>query len=69
MATRIGLAAQDGRSEVEAETICYSAAIGACEKRQEWQLALGLLRRMAEAKVEPTSITYNGAINAREIGH
>ena len=50
MATRIGLAQQNGVSGVDADTICDSAAISACEKSQEWQLALGLLNRMAEAK-------------------
>ena len=32
MATRIGLAQQNGGSEVNANTICDSAAISACEK-------------------------------------
>ena len=62
MATRIGLAQQDGGSEVDAETICYSAAISAREKRHEWQLTLGLLRRMAEANVEANIISYNATI-------
>ena len=44
MATRIGLAQQNGGSEVDAQIIRYRAAITSCEKRQEWQLALvGLL--------------------------
>ena len=46
----LGLLNRMAEAKVEAETICYSAAIGACEKRQEWQLALGLLSWMAEAK-------------------
>ena len=53
-------------AKVEAETICFSAAVGACEKRQEWQLALGLLSRMAEAKVEAETICYSAAIGACE---
>ena len=44
------------------ETICYSAAISACEMRHEWQLTVGLLRRMAEAKVEANIISYNATI-------
>ena len=50
MATRIGLAQQNGESEVNADTICDSAAISACKKSHGWQLALGLLSRMAKAK-------------------
>ena len=54
MATRIGLAQQNGRSEVDADTICDCAAFSACEKSHGWQLALGLLSRMAEAKWKRT---------------
>ena len=45
-------------AKVDAETICYSAAISACEMRHAWQLTLGLLRRMAEANVEANIISY-----------
>ena len=62
VATRIGPAKQDGGSKVGADTICYSAAISACEMRHEWQLTLGLLRRMAEANVEANIISYNVTI-------
>ena len=41
----------DGGSEMDADTICDSAAISACEKSQEWQLALGLLSTMANSDV------------------
>ena len=58
MATRIGLAQQDGGSKVDAKTICYSAAISACEMRHAWQPTLGLLRRMAEANVEANISSY-----------
>ena len=61
MATRFGLAQQDGGIEV-VKTICYSSAINACEMRHEWQLTVGLLRRMAEAKVEANIISYNATI-------
>ena len=66
VATRSGLAKQDGGSEVEADTICYSAAMSACEKRQEWQLALVLLSRMAKEKVVTDTICYSAAISACE---
>ena len=49
-------------AKVEADTICYSAAISPCEMRHEWQLTLGLPRRMAEANVEANIISYNATI-------
>ena len=54
VATRTGLAQQDGGSKVEANTICYSAEVSAFEESHEWRLALGLLSRMAEAKWKRT---------------
>ena len=36
-------------ASVEAKAISYSAALIACEKGQEWQLALGLLSTMIGA--------------------
>ena len=65
VATRIGLVQQDGGSKVEANTIRYSAAISACEKRQEWQLGMGCLSRMAKtkknSKVKADAICYRAA--------
>ena len=49
--------------------ITYNAAISACEKGQQWQLALGLLAEMALLKVDKDVITYNAAISACEKGH
>ena len=39
-------------ARVESNVRSYSAAISACEKGAEWDLALGLLRIMAEGEVE-----------------
>ena len=47
-------------------TICYSAAVSACEKSHEWQLALDLFIRMAEAKVGAKTSCYSAAISACE---
>ena len=69
MATRIAPTQQDGGSEVDAQIICYRAAISACEKKQEWQLALGFLSRMAESKVEADTICYSATVSACEKGN
>ena len=54
MQLALGLLSRMAEAKVDADTICYSAAISACEKRQEWQLAVGLLSRMAGAKWKRT---------------
>ncbi|CAE8687268.1 unnamed protein product [Polarella glacialis] len=46
--------------------ITYNAAISACEKACQWQLALKLLSLMPEARVVPNEITYNAAITVCE---
>ena len=69
MATRIGLAKQDGGSKVGADTIRYSAAISACGQSHDWQLALDWLSRLAEAKVDAETICYSAAISACEMRH
>merc|ERR1712232_1120983 len=46
----------------------YSAAISACEKGRQWELALKLLGEMQEAGVTPNVITYSSAISACEKG-
>ena len=43
--------------------------MSACEKRQEWQLAVGLLSRMAKAKVVADTICHGAAISACEKSH
>ena len=50
VATRVRLAQQHGTIQSGS----HSATISACEKRQMWQLAVGLLSRMAEAKWKRT---------------
>ena len=58
VATRIGHAQfHDGLSDVETDLIYYMVPLNACEKRQEWQLALGTLinkieRRSVLAKMD-----------------
>ncbi|CAE8637386.1 unnamed protein product [Polarella glacialis] len=46
----------------------YNAAISACEKGGQWQLALGLLSSMPDMRVTPDKISYNAAISACEKG-
>jgi pentatricopeptide repeat domain-containing protein 1 len=46
------------------DEITHNAAISACEKDGQWQLALNLPSLMPEARVVPDEITYNAAISA-----
>merc|ERR1739841_325877 len=48
------------------DVISYSAAISACEKGGQWQVALGLLATMQEAALVPNVISYSAAISACE---
>ncbi|CAE8675225.1 unnamed protein product [Polarella glacialis] len=51
-------------SQVEVNVYHCSAAISACEKGGQWQLALNLLSLMPNAKVVPNDFTYSSAISA-----
>ncbi|CAK0859317.1 unnamed protein product [Prorocentrum cordatum] len=42
---------------VEPNVVSFSAGISACEKGEQWQRALVLLREMWEAKLEPDAIS------------
>jgi pentatricopeptide repeat domain-containing protein 1 len=55
-------------ARVVPDRITYSAAISACSKGGQWQLALNLLSLMPEARVVPDRINYNAAISACEKG-
>ncbi|CAK0874044.1 unnamed protein product [Prorocentrum cordatum] len=44
--------------------LSYSVGISACEKGEQWQLALALLSEMWEAKLEPDVISCNAGISA-----
>ncbi|CAK0878792.1 unnamed protein product [Prorocentrum cordatum] len=37
--------------------VSYSAVISACEKGEQWRLALALLSKMCESKLEPDVIS------------
>ena len=56
------------RSRLEPDVIIYSTAIGACEKSQQWEQALCLLKEMWRLRLEPDGISYNAAISACEKG-
>lgn len=49
---------------LEADVICYSAAISASEKGALWQNAFILLERMREVKLQPDVFSYNSAISS-----
>lgn len=44
--------------------IIYSTVISACERSDQWQRAVGLLRTMREDGILPVTITYNTVISA-----
>ena len=50
------------------DTIACNAAISACDRGNQWQLAVALLSIMAHASVEASTITYNAAVSACEKG-
>ncbi|CAE8607128.1 unnamed protein product, partial [Polarella glacialis] len=53
---------------VEADAFHYNAAISACEKARQWDLALALLGKMPSMRVTPDEISYNAAISASSKG-
>ena len=50
--------------DVRLNVFCYSAAIGACGRSGEYEVAIELLDEMTRAGVWPNLIVYNTAINA-----
>lgn len=62
----LGLLQYMVRADVEADTICYSAAISACEKCGGWQKVLELLNTMEQVEVQMDAISYAAAIGACE---
>ncbi|CAK0878225.1 unnamed protein product [Prorocentrum cordatum] len=64
-----GAARRDVAGEGGAQPlVSYGVGISACEKGEQWQMALSLLREMWEAKLEPTVIGYSAGINACQKG-
>ena len=51
-------------SEVQAYVIFYSYAIRACEKGEEWEMALQLFAQMQQSETQLDVISYNSAISA-----
>ncbi|CAE8633242.1 unnamed protein product, partial [Polarella glacialis] len=49
---------------VEANAFHYGAAMSACDKGKQWQLALSLLLSMTGSGLAPDLVTYNSAISA-----
>eukprot|EP00435_Cladocopium_sp_Y103_P061215 s1061_g22.t2 len=48
------------------DVISFNALISACEKGQQWHLALSLFGRMQQEHLQPNVITYSAAISACE---
>ena len=51
-------------SDTARNVVTYSAAISACEKAGQWQVALKLLELMVASHVQPNVISYNAVISA-----
>eukprot|EP00933_Yihiella_yeosuensis_P079342 TRINITY_DN9183_c0_g1_i7.p1 TRINITY_DN9183_c0_g1~~TRINITY_DN9183_c0_g1_i7.p1 ORF type:complete len:143 (-),score=10.34 TRINITY_DN9183_c0_g1_i7:198-626(-) len=56
------------QTKVAPNTISYNAAISACQRGGQWQLALNLLSLMPQSEISPDAISYNAAIIACEEG-
>ncbi|CAL1172460.1 unnamed protein product [Cladocopium goreaui] len=56
------------RSMKTRDVYSFNSAISACEDREEWRMALGLLQRMRREKIQGNIITYNTVISALEKG-
>ena len=56
------------QAKVMTNEVTYSAAVSACERSGQWQLALYYLRLMPQAKVVANEIMYSAAIGACEHG-
>ena len=54
------------RDMIDEDTIMYNAAITACDKGEEWEKALPLVRRMARDMIDMNTITHSAAITACE---
>lgn len=44
--------------------IVYSTVISACERSDQWQRAVNLLRAMRQDGIIPVTVTYNTVISA-----
>eukprot|EP00435_Cladocopium_sp_Y103_P042202 s722_g11.t1 len=45
--------------EMEADVVCFGAAISACETAAEWQHALNLLQQLLQAELLPNTVIFN----------
>ena len=54
--------------DVEANVVSFNAAISACEKRGEWQMARNLMNVLDQRGIEADGITLNASISSCEKG-
>ncbi|CAK0880072.1 unnamed protein product [Prorocentrum cordatum] len=68
LAVAAGLVAAQGDVEGEdgAQHHPYNAGISACEKCEQWEHAIALLREMLEVKADPDVVSYSAGISACE---
>ena len=50
--------------QVQLDSILICSAITACEKSNQWQVALHLAKSMASRNLEASTVGYNAAISA-----
>ncbi|CAE7024593.1 unnamed protein product [Symbiodinium sp. CCMP2456] len=53
-------------TRISPNSISYKAAIGACGRAENWQVAMHLFREMPRAAITPNVIIYNTTITAAE---
>lgn len=51
---------------IQADAVCFGAAISACETAAEWQHALNLLQQLLQAELLPNTVIFNALASACE---
>jgi len=52
------------RGRLDPNVVSYNAAVSACEKGQQWEMALSLMGQMRRSRVDPDEISNNVAVSA-----
>ncbi|CAM9995223.1 unnamed protein product, partial [Ectocarpus sp. 12 AP-2014] len=56
--------AKEDPADLDPNKYCYTAAVSACARGRNWELALSLLDEMREAGLSPDHFTYGSAVSA-----